>query len=216
MGRLSGVVRLSLVLIFCFSGAAALAYQVLWTRQLTLILGASAIAVSTVLGTFMAGLGLGAHLAGRWADRTRHPLLLYGLAELGIGLFALLTPVLFSASGSLYLALYRFFQGIPFLTVASRALAAGLILIIPTTLMGATLPLVARFYIRRLDRLGHGLGLLYGINTLGGVLGAAAVGYFLIFFSGIRFSLHIAALVNVLVALVAIIISLSVKGRGAA
>jgi spermidine synthase len=80
MKGLSGWVRLALVVVFCLSGAAALAYQVLWTRQLTMILGASAVAVSTVLATFMAGLGLGAHLAGRLADRTRHPILFYGLA----------------------------------------------------------------------------------------------------------------------------------------
>jgi len=201
-------VRIALILIFWLSGAAALAYQVLWTRQLNLIIGTSAIAVSTVLATFMAGLGLGAHLAGRIADRARNPLLLYGVAEVGIGVFALLTPALLSASGWLYLELYRAFQGTPGLAVASRAIAAAIVLIVPTTLMGATLPFVARFYIRRMDHLGRGLATLYGINTLGGVLGAGLVGYVLVFSHGVRASLHLAAAVNGLAAVAAIALSL--------
>lgn len=196
-----------LVFIFCLSGASALAYEVLWTRQLTLVLGGSALAVSTVLATFMGGLGFGSFIGGRFADRLRRPLLLYASVEAVIALFALSTPVLLSASGTIFLGLYRVFAGSPVLVTASRVLAAAVLLFIPSTFMGATLPLVARFFIRRIDRLGRGLGLLYGVNTLGGVIGSAFVGYYGILTFGVRASTYLAVAVNFAAVLGALIVS---------
>ncbi len=196
-----------LILIFCLSGASALAFQVLWKRQLTLLLGGSAIAVSTILATFMGGLGLGGWLGGRLADRVKQPLRYYALAELLIGLSALATPFLLSVSGSVYLGLYDAFGGDRTWVTMSRAFSAGIILLVPTTLMGATLPFMARFYIRRIDTLGRGLGSLYGINIFGGVLGAALTGYYVILAVGVWNTFLLAVAVSLVASLAAFALS---------
>lgn len=201
----------ALVLVFTLSGASALAYQVLWTRQLSFVLGGSAVAVSTILAVFFAGLGLGSLFGGRIADRLRNPLAAYGIAELIIAAAALATPFLLSASGAIYLGLYRALGDQPGLVLLGRALATAVILIVPTTMMGATLPLVSRFYVRRVDHLGRGLGLLYGVNTLGGMLGAGFVGYVSILEFGVRNSFYVAVTANIVAALTALILS---RGRG--
>jgi len=205
-----------LVLIFCLSGASGLAYEVLWTRQLTFVLGGSALAVSTVLAIFMGGLGLGGLLGGRIADRSRNPLLLYAAAELGIGLIGLATPWLLSTSGAIYLGLHSLFSNVPGMVTGSRVLASAAILLVPTTLMGATLPFVVRFFIRRIDRFGRGLGLLYGVNIFGGILGAAYVGYFGILEHGVAFSMHLAVAGNLLAALGATVVALLARKQGLA
>lgn len=202
-----------LVLIFTLSGASGLAYEVLWTRQLTFVLGGSAMAVSTVLAVFMAGLGLGGFIGGRYADRVRSPLLCYALAEFGIGLLGLITPILLSTSGAIYLGLHSLLGGQPVAVTIARTIAAGIILLIPTTLMGATLPFMARFFIRSIDRLGRGLGLLYGVNILGGVLGAGFAGYFGAMEFGVRTSIVIAAGGNILAATGALLVWALAKGR---
>jgi spermidine synthase len=198
--------RPTVAAIFLASGASGLAYEVLWARQLGFVLGGSAIAISTITATFMAGLGLGGFLGGRVADRSRRPLVAYGLVELGIGLAGLLTPSLLSASGTIYLGLYGLLAGSLAWVTLARALATAAILIVPTTLMGASLPLMARFYIRRIDRVGRGLGVIYGLNVLGGVLGAAFVGYYSIQHNGVYRSLELAAAVNGIAAAAALLL----------
>ena len=194
------------------SGAAGLAYQVLWVRQLVFVLGGSSIAISTILAIFFAGLGLGSFFGGKIADRASRPLRYYALAEVLIGLTALATPYLLSASGSVYLGLYELFAGSPGGVLFSRSLATALILIVPTTLMGATLPLVSRFYIRSVDRVGRGLGLLYGLNTLGAVLGAGIVGYYTILTVGVQSSFFLAVAANLIAGLGALVLD-SAAGR---
>lgn len=201
----------ALVVVFTLSGASALAYQVLWTRQLAFVLGGSAVAISTILAVFFAGLGLGSFFGGRLADRLRNPLAAYGVAELIIAGAALATPFLLSASGSVYLGLYRVLGDSPALVLLGRALATAVILIVPTTMMGATLPLVSRFYVRRVDHLGRGLGLLYGVNTLGGMIGAGIVGYYTVLEFGVRHSFYLAVAANVVAAITALVLS---RGRG--
>ncbi|MCB9465259.1 MAG: fused MFS/spermidine synthase [Candidatus Eisenbacteria bacterium] len=210
-GELPRWMHPALVVVFTLSGASALAYQVLWTRQLGFVLGGSAVAVSTVLAVFFAGLGLGSFLGGRIADRLHNPLAAYGVAELTIAAAALATPFLLSASGAVYLGLYRALGDAPGLVLFGRVLATTVILIVPTTMMGATLPLISRFYVRRVDRLGRGLGLLYGVNTLGGMIGAGIVGYVSILEFGVRNSFYLAVAANVLAAFTALLLS---RGHG--
>ena len=90
---------------FFFSGLAGLIYQVVWTRQLTLVFGTTLHSISTVVAVFMGGLALGSLIFGRMADRAKKPLLMFALLELAIGLYALLTPALIGQIGSLQISL---------------------------------------------------------------------------------------------------------------
>jgi spermidine synthase len=114
---------LALVLLFFFSGASGLVYQVLWLRQLSLVFGVTVYAASTVLAVFMAGLMIGSLVAGRLAARVRRPLMAFGVAELLIGLLALGTPAGLAASGAVYDALYRVAPDEPLLLTAARVSA---------------------------------------------------------------------------------------------
>ncbi len=182
---------------FFFSGALALTYQLAWVRGLTLELGATVPAVATVVAIFLGGLGLGAHLAGRRGDELVRPLRVYGLLEIGIAGYALVSPLLLTivlpavsrAAGDAGLALSL----MPVLRVAT----AALVLLPPTILMGATLPVLARFYVRRVGEGGRGAGFLYGINTLGAFAGAFGAGLGLLPAAGLVGALLWAGAANV-------------------
>jgi len=199
----------------CFlfvSGACALVYQVVWVRQLLLIVGSTTAAVSTVLSVFMTGLGLGAWLFGAAADRSRTPLRLYGSLELGIGLYALVLPVLITASMSPYVRVARHLTGAPELLLPVRVALGFLLLLVPTILMGGTLPVLVRYVTRSLDHLGTDLGILYSMNLAGAVAGTLGAGFVLIPVLGV-WGASIAAVVgNLGVGLAAVLLS---RRRGA-
>jgi spermidine synthase len=182
---------------FLVSGATGLLYQVLWTRALSLIFGHTVFAVTTVLAAFMAGLGLGSFLGGRVADRRRDRLAIYGWLELGIGLSCLATPLLFAWAEQIYLALSRALGLAPAGLTAMQFLLAFAILLVPTTLMGATLPAVSRLMVREAGRAGRRVGTLYALNTLGAALGAFGGGFLLLPALGIQATLRLAAVANV-------------------
>lgn len=190
--------------LFFLSGATGLVYELLWVRVLYQSFGSTIQSVTTVVAAYMGGLGLGAWLLGRRVDRTPHPAWLYGRLEIFIGVFGVLSPLVLTLAKASYIALAR---GLPEGSSASIALRfglAGLVLLIPTTLMGGTLPVLTRAFTTT-DRaqLRRSLGRLYGVNTLGAVFGAALAGFVLIEHLGIRASLWGTALVNVAVGLVA-------------
>ena len=136
-------------------------YEVLWTRILGLVFGHTVFAITTVLAAFMAGLGVGSYLFGGIADRNAHPLRLYGFLEVGIGIYALITPFLFSRAEDIYIPLHRAF-GLSFFAFSLlQFLLIFLTLLIPTTLMGATLPVLSRFFVRSMKVLGGQVGRLY-------------------------------------------------------
>lgn len=168
-------------LFFFFSGAAGLVYELLWVRRLTLVMGGTTHAVATVLASFMAGLAIGSAIGSRYAHRMPRPLRAYGYLEIGIGLSAALTPFLFQSTLPIYRALVAQ-QGLEttFLLQVVRFLLSFLILLLPTAFMGATLPVLVEFASRRIARYERVPGLLYGLNTIGAALGAAAAGFFLI------------------------------------
>jgi spermidine synthase len=170
----------AIFVIFVVSGFAGLAYELVWTRHLMLIFGVSSHAISTVLAAFMAGLAVGSVVLGRAADRVRHPLRLYALLEVGIGASALALPAALGLVNDAYVATARALPAHSWLLGAARFLLCFGILLVPTTLMGGTLPAMSRELIRRADVVGRGAGLLYGANTVGGVLGAGASGYLLL------------------------------------
>jgi spermidine synthase len=200
--------RADRALVFCcffLSGASALVYEVVWVRQLLLSVGATTAAVSTVLGVFMAGMGLGAWWLGRRADRGDSPLKLYAYLEIGIGLYALILPDLVGWTRPAYVALARALDGQPAALTLLRIGLSALLLLVPTTLMGGTFPVLVRFLARTDTRLGRDLGGLYGVNLAGAVCGSLAAGFVLIRSLGLRGATMTAVLVNLGVGVAALL-----------
>lgn len=194
------------VLAFCFwlSGFAALVYQTAWTRQFALVFGTSELAVATVLAAYMGGLALGAWLVERLLPRISKPVLAYAGLELGIGVGAmLLVPGLLAASEWLLRALFGGQPGPPDSSHASISLfyliSAFVALSVPTVLMGATLPLLARHAVRDESHISRRIGFLYAVNTAGAVAGALATAFWLLPALGLTWSVRVAALVNVMI-----------------
>ncbi len=192
-------------LLFFLSGATALVYELLWVRLLYQSFGSTIQSVTTVVAAYMGGLGLGAYLLGARGDRAIRPARLYGRLEILIGLFGLISPFVLTLAQQAYIALARGLPEGSGLSVALRFGLAGLVLLIPTTLMGGTLPVLTRaFTAAERDKLRASLGRLYGVNTLGAVLGTALAGFVLIEHVGIRWSLVATACVSIAIGFVAI------------
>ncbi|HEX6739183.1 MAG TPA: fused MFS/spermidine synthase, partial [Vicinamibacteria bacterium] len=189
------------------SGATGLVYQVLWQRLLGLVFGVTVYAASAVLASFMAGLALGSILGGSLADRLRRPLLGYGVAEALVGVSALASPWALDRVEALYLALHPRLAGSFGVLTAGRFLLSFLVLLVPTTLMGASFPLVVRSPGLAGRALGARLGVLYAANTAGGIAGTLLAGLYLIGAVGIAVSFRLAAAVNLAVGLLAALLS---------
>jgi len=200
--RLQGMV-IAAFFFFFLSGACGLVYQVVWTRKLVLLFGTTAYAVSTVLSIFFLGLGVGSFLGGRVADRAKRPLAIYGLFEIAIGLWALFFIAFIGWGEGIVVALLRHFSAGYAAGIALRAALAVVFLMIPVVLMGATLPLLARFAAASPGSLARKTGALYAVNTLGAVAGCAAAGFFLLPALGYAKATWLAAAVNVVVGLLA-------------
>jgi spermidine synthase len=201
-------IRRSIVFCFFASGAAGLVYQVLWTRQLSLIFGVTTYAVATVLATFMGGLALGSFVLGRMVDRSRNPLAWYALLELGIGLYALVVTPLFHSLRVPYVALHGL-EGSYATLAALRALLAALVLLPPTTMMGGTFPALTRYWVRASADIGRGAGLLYFVNTSGAIAGCLLTGFIMLEHLGLSGTTKVASVLNISVALVALFLSRS-------
>ena len=195
-------------LIFILSGASGLIYQVIWMRQLTLIFGSTVFATSTVLTAFMGGLALGSYYFGRKIDEsTQSPLRMYALLEAGIGAFCLVWPLLLAALSAIYVLIHRNVTSEFYTLSLIRFVLTFGVILIPSTLMGGTLPVLTRFFVKRLEQLGTNIGILYALNTFGAVIGTVAAGFFLIEALGIRWTLGIGIAINFAVAAIALVLS---------
>ncbi|NNC00015.1 fused MFS/spermidine synthase [Corallococcus exiguus] len=184
------------------SGATALVYELVWSKYLGNVLGNSGQAHAVVLATFMGGLALGAFVFGRTADRVKNPLALYGVLELGVGLYALAFPYVLGALEHLWLSLAPHVpEG---LRVAPRLLVSSLSLVVPTLLMGGTLPALVRHFAASLAGVRKELARLYAINSLGAAVGVYVAGTRLVPLVGLSASAKLAAGINVLLALAAL------------
>ena len=196
------------VLGLCFaSGAAALVYQVVWVRQLGLVFGVSTYAVATVLAAFMGGLALGGVIFGRRALTVERPLVLFAFLELGIAASALLLPLGFQAVAAGYAGIHRLLGDAPAIFGLARFFLVALLLVVPTSLMGGTVAVLARVQSRREETLGGDVGALYGWNTLGAVVGAFAAGFVMIATLGLTTTTWIAVGVNVAIGLNALVLA---------
>lgn len=193
----------------------ALVYQVMWLRLLALVFGVTVYAASTVLAGFMAGLGVGSFFAGRLAARVTRPLAAFGIAEALVGITAFVTPTVLDGLTRLWMAVHVDLpQSLAVITVI-RFVVAFLVLIVPTALMGATLPLVIKSAVAREDRIGGRIGLLYAVNTTGAIVGALVAGFYLISEIGVEVSFRMAAVTNILIGVVAIVAAYAMPAQPA-
>ena len=188
-----------LFFLFFVSGALGLVYEVLWIRKLGLIFGTTSFALSTVLAVFFGGLALGSLIFGRIADRIGNPVRVYAYLEVGIGLFALLFPSLLDLIEGLNALFYPTLSTSFFLLTAFRFVLLTLILLAPTTMMGGTLPLLSRYFVRSRDHLGSRVGSLYAVNTFGAVLGTFVCGFYAIYYLGVDRTNYVAGVLNLAV-----------------
>jgi spermidine synthase len=193
-----------LYLLFFLSGASALIYELIWQRLLHLVFGVSTLATSAVLAAFMGGLALGGLCFGRRADQTERPLRLYALLEVGIAVSALLVGPGFALITEVYTALYAQLQPGLWTGACIRLVLALTVLLIPATLIGGTIPVMGRLARRSPGRLSSTFGLVYAVNTLGAVAGAALTGLVLLHYVGMAYTTLLAVSLNLLVASVAI------------
>ena len=196
-----------ILLLFFLSGATALVYEVIWSKYLSLMFGSTVQAQTIVLSVFMGGLALGNRWLGKWSSRIREPLATYGFLELGIGAFALLFPICFRISDRIFVQV-----GSPLLehTTALLLLKAGLsvgLLIVPTVMMGGTLPLLADWLSRHTADASRRSARFYSTNSLGAVTGAGIAGFYLIRHWGLEASLGFAAVVNIGVGIAAVMMA---------
>jgi spermidine synthase len=183
------------------SGFSALIYQLIWVRLLGLVFGVSSFAVATVVAVFLLGIGLGSWLFGRWSERTRDPLRLYMVVELGIAALSLASYLVIEEL-PLYRTLYEHaYNHLDFYGMSLvRLVLSMLVLLPPVLLIGGTLPLVSKYFLTVSSRFGSGFSRVYYLNTLGAFAGALLTGFVLVRFLGVFMTLMVAVAGNLAVA----------------
>lgn len=171
--------------------------------MLGLVFGATTLAVSTVLAAFMGGLALGSAFAGRLAPRIKKPVSTYGWMEIGIAIYALLVPFLFSAVDDLYAYIWQQLRPGFFTFMLLRFALSCLLLLVPTTLMGATLPVLSAALLRAAGHDSNSVTRLYACNLVGAIVGTVLAGFVLLPAFGVRTTIIIAAAINILVGVIA-------------
>jgi spermidine synthase len=197
-----------IVVLYFFSGAAGLLYEVAWFRRLQLVFGVSAFAMGAVVAAFMLGLAAGSRWAGAIRLVRDRPLLAYATQEGGLALYALLFSSLVRWIEQLYSMLFPVLGGHFFALSAIRLVLSLLVLLPPTFCMGATLPTLGQAMIGAGANLSRSVGWLYAINTFGAVVGTLTAGFFALEHLGIQGTIWLAALINAGIASVALILAL--------
>lgn len=209
--------RFSLLLVcFFVSGFAALLYQTAWTREFAFLFGTSELAVVAVLAAYMGGLAFGAAAAARFVRRLTRPVLVYGLLELGIAAGALCVPLLIRAVQAAYLSFAGGLDAPPetmALTTALFHLLGAFVVLAPcTVLMGATLPLLARYAVSDDSQVGPRIGILYAVNTFGAIVGTLVAAFVFLPAFGLRHTVYIGVAGNALVFLAAAALARGIVG----
>ncbi|HJZ41663.1 MAG TPA: fused MFS/spermidine synthase, partial [Bacteroidales bacterium] len=199
--------QLAIVVIILLSGASALINQIVWIRKFGLVFGVDVYTMGTVLSAFMAGLALGSLIFGRLVDKAHNPLKLFLLLEFGIGLFALLFPITFKWLIQAYIPVIQKLGISPDAGQYLKFAFSFLYLLIPTTLMGGTLPVILKYFVRQLRNLGWNVSNLYSVNNLGAVTGCFLAGFILIKYLGVMATLYTGAGINLFNALLALWVS---------
>jgi len=195
-----------LMALFVGSGCSALVYEIVWFHLLQLVIGSSAVSLGVLLGTFMGGMCLGSLALPHVISPRHHPLRVYAALEFATGVVAVIVVFAVPLAGGLYTASIG--HGLPGLVL--RALVCALCLLPPTILMGATLPAIARWT----SPSGRGvswLGLLYGGNIAGAVLGSIVAGFYLLRVHDMATATFAAAAINAIVAAIALRASFALR-----
>jgi spermidine synthase len=192
----------ALFLLFVGSGCAALIYEIVWFQLLQLIIGSSSISLGILLGTFMGGMCVGSLLLSRIISARQHPLRVYAALEIGIGVMGLLILVAMPLVGGIYTA----WGGEGTFGIIFRAIVAGICLLPPTVLMGATLPAISRWVKATPDGVSW-LGFFYGGNIAGGVAGCVLAGFYLLRMFDVATATMVAVAINVAVAGIAYVLA---------
>ena len=173
--------------------------EIVFRRQLLLSLGVTHYSVGTVLTVFMAGLALGSFLFGRMADKTAFPIRIYGILEIGVGLTGLMLIVFLPYLDPVYTQLHQALanEGSP--GILLKSVLAGTVLLVPTVFMGGTLPVLAKACVSEGNAAGAPVGLLYGVNTLGGVAGVIGSTFWLLGTVGANMTLALVSLANLMI-----------------
>lgn len=202
--KLTGKNHKLVLALFFSSGFAALMFEVIWTRYIALIYGSSTQSFSIVLASFLAGLGLGSIVTGIYADKIRSKFITLSLVELLIGIMGMLLTLIFPAMEKWFLFIY-FHTNIYFVFMLLLFLTCFTAILIPTMLMGATLPLLSAAYASS-ERTGTDVGRLYSVNSFGSIFGSFMAGFLVIPTLGLAYSSILTGLIYILVALVLICI----------
>jgi len=200
----------AMLLLFIGSGCAALTYEIVWFQVLQLVIGTAAISLSVLLGAFMGGMFAGSLLFSRCVSRMQHPLRVYAMLEGMIGIAGLLLIVVMPLVGGVYTAV----DGGGPASIVLRALVSVILLLPPAILMGATLPAIAR-YVKATPSGISWLGLFYGSNILGAVLGCVAAGFYLVRLYDLTTASLVAVAINGIVAVGGFLLSRSAPWSGA-
>lgn len=204
------------VLYACFliCGAAGLIYQISWMKALAQVFGGTTYAITAVLCAFMAGLALGSWWLGRYAENARCPLRLYGWVELGIAVTGLASLGGIWLSRWAYVHVYGMLSGHPTLLLGFRFLTSFLILLLPTTLMGGTYPVVVKYLTQQKEQLGRVASRLYWLNTAGAITGACLAGFLLLWHLGLVRTVFVAAGLNLVAACLVMVSARRLKAQG--
>ena len=205
--NISTFMKLAIYTLFFISGFTGLVYEVTWTRMLTTVFGSTTYATTSVLSAFMGGLAIGSFVIGRYVGRRRNPILVYAFLEIGIGITALLIPMIFRAVDNIYPLIYEYATSYVWLLVLTKVVLSLLVLFVPTSLMGGTLPVLCRLFVNRPKESGKQVGILYAINTIGAATGCFTTGFFLIELLGISKTVQLVAAVNFLLGMASVILS---------
>src|SRR3954466_7505392 len=192
----------ALLLLFIGSGCAALIYVIVWFQLLQLIIGSSSISLGILLGTFMGGMCLGSLMLSRMISARQHPLRVYAMLELAIGGLGLLILVAMPLVGGIYTA----WGGEGIFGIVFRAVVAGICLLPPTVLMGATLPAISR-WVKATPAGISWLGFFYGGNIAGGVAGCVLAGFYLLRVFDVATATMVAVVINIAVYVIATVLA---------
>jgi spermidine synthase len=206
------MVIIALFTIYFLSGLCALIDEVIWVRLIKLSLGNTVYASSIVVSVFMGGLALGALIMARYAHRIKKPLKTYALLEACATVLALSVPFLLKFAEHAYALLFNFLGPSSKVLFIVQFLVAALTILIPTILMGSTLPLVGLFITRTSSTVGKIVGRLYAINTFGAAVGCYLAGFVFLRHTGIMETLYITAAINLVVAIAGWLLSLNYDG----
>ncbi|MGH7595832.1 MAG: fused MFS/spermidine synthase [bacterium] len=201
--------QLVVALLFIFSGITGLIYQIVWFKYLSLFLGNTTYAQTVVLATFMGGLAIGAWLWGRRADASKRPLAVYAGLEIGIGVYCLLYPTFIGFVRDGFIAMVHA-ANLPSdgaAVLALKFLLSLLTLLLPTVLMGGTLPVLVKALSQSLDESGKNVALLYFLNSLGAVMGSALGGFVFVPQIGLQASMLLTAIFNLAIGACALLLN---------